>query len=49
MTRKHKKLWSEGEFMPGIPWNRLCRATGIAPWGEAPQALRGGTYLRGVT
>src|ERR1700754_721352 len=24
------------------PRNRLCRSAGGAPWGEAPQALRGG-------
>jgi len=24
-----------------MPWNRLCRATGIAPWGVTPQAARG--------
>ena len=23
-------------------WNRLCRATRIAPWGVTPQAARGG-------
>jgi large subunit ribosomal protein L31 len=24
-----------------LPWNRLCRATGIAPWGVTPKAARG--------
>jgi len=48
VTGEHKKPWSEGESKPGIPWNRLRRATGIAPWGEAPQALRG-VPISGVT
>jgi len=29
-------------FVRRPPRNRLCRAAGGAPWGEAPKALRGG-------
>ena len=28
-------------FLSRMPWNRLCRATGIAPGGVTPQAARG--------
>ena len=32
----------EGKFSR-MPWNWLCQATGIAPWGVTrPQARRGG-------